>query len=273
MDDFRNLLYVYPLNTDPSSEPCRPASTEYYPLNCQYHYPLSDSENAVTVPSFQPQEIKRPDLKPLIPECDFFPMTIADSGDGCNMPSPGGKMMTRALARQANHSTNQPKTKPATQSTNQVRPGASKSSPALAPAVVKSSISRPKRANSIPPLPVLVDARDEDLGFSDGDEGDDMEEPQKMSTRGAGGKAQKGRRANHLSSHAIYARMNRERKKTYLSELEQYKTVMTSKSVERRQELRDIRRETETLTQEIASLRGQLFGNHTLMSLLHMDRH
>lgn len=76
------------------------------------------------------------------------------------------------------------------------------------------------------------------------------------------------RTSGPLSAHAIYARMNRERKKKYIADLEDYRKVMCKKRVDQRKELDSIRREAETLTQEIAALRNELVGNDTLMNLL-----
>jgi len=110
-------------------------------------------------------------------------------------------------------------------------------------------------------MPVLVDVRDERF------EAEKEEKSGKI-----GGKSQRARLASPgpLSSHAVYARMNRERKKKYLQELEEYKEVMVRKSREGQRELVEIRKETASLTEEIAALRSALVGNGALMSLLTM---
>ena len=155
------------------------------------------------------------------------------------------------------------------QSINQAKPATSQSAPS--PPTVKPTVPV-KSGDSIPRMPVMVDARDEDLDFSD--DGESIVS-QERSGRGAGGKAPRGRHGgsnHHLSAHAVYARMNRERKKTYLAELEQYKTVVAKKTMEKQRELEDIQRETDALTREIGSLRSELAGNNNLMSLLNMGR-
>lgn len=118
-------------------------------------------------------------------------------------------------------------------------------------------------------MPTFQDARDDEFY------GDGGEEEGETVQGGKGGKIQKGRQRSSgpLSAHAVYARMNRERKKKYITDLERYRATMHKNRIERQRELDQIQRESVMLSGEIAGLRNELLSNQTLMSLLNMGRH
>ncbi|OQV12574.1 hypothetical protein BV898_13143 [Hypsibius exemplaris] len=80
------------------------------------------------------------------------------------------------------------------------------------------------------------------------------------------------RSAGPLSSHAVYARLNRERRKQYIVQLEQYRSTMRKRQVSAREALARIREESQRLTEEIAGLRRDLQQNGALMKLLTEDQ-
>ncbi|OQV24477.1 hypothetical protein BV898_01539 [Hypsibius exemplaris] len=212
-----------------------------------------------------------PYLRPLFSDSDSWQFADSDSKDWHDMPSPSapapvasavGKMMTRA-SRQSSQSINQAKVDVAAptpkQSINQAKLGPSKLV-VIKPTPSRSGlISSQVTAEVMPRMPVLVDAREEDFDFSDGDESLNgvTRKDSSAKTSKLGGKAPKVR-PGAMSSHAVYARMNRERKKKYLAELEAYKKAMTKRSMESQRQLEDIHQETQELTQEISSLRTEL---------------
>ena len=80
------------------------------------------------------------------------------------------------------------------------------------------------------------------------------------------------RSAGPLSSHAVYARLNRERRKKYIVELEHYRSAMRKRQVDARDILTKINEESRKLTEEIATLRRDLQRNGALMGLLRATR-
>ncbi|GAU92533.1 hypothetical protein RvY_04602 [Ramazzottius varieornatus] len=70
------------------------------------------------------------------------------------------------------------------------------------------------------------------------------------------------------SSHAVYAKLNRERRKKYIAELEQYRAVHKQVQMEKRKVLKNLREEAAALQKEITGYRNELLHNKELMALL-----
>lgn len=260
MDDIAEFLKVYPLSDEQDSfsnlniktEPCpRGTTPDFLTFNYQQQVhsipqPRGFSQPYQTFPlQYGSSEslLRIPDLKALIPEDQAF----ISQGD----------LNSISLSQMAPHTGTRGATRAQVAAQNLKKPTAF--IPAQTAEKKKEvSAARNRPVDITPQMPVLTN---DDAEFSD--HGDD-------SSGLRGGKVQTGRQRSTgpLSAHAIYARMNRERKKKYIADLEEYRKVMLKKRVDQRKELDSMHRETEVLTQEIAALRNELVGNDILMNLL-----
>ncbi|XP_055332895.1 uncharacterized protein LOC129584660 [Paramacrobiotus metropolitanus] len=260
MDDIGEFLKVPPLNGYPPLKPREPLavkstnsdSTPAHYVTLQPHLPINAIDSQ-TFDSFFSSPIST-----ITPNQSVF--TMSGGGFSHQAPEPTYTVLAPTSSAFPRVAQNSPAVTSPSWSPTPVPPSPTS----------RTEYSMPAFFDSMPIMPTLTDHQDED-GISVSGEGEDGVSAS-LGSKGDRGH-RKGRQrvdSGPLSAHAVYARMNRERKKKYLADLEKYRTVMRKKHTEGQRELEQIQKESQLLTEEISRLRSILTGNKTLMALLSM---